>query len=312
MRTEHKSSERSISTPKMPRFDRLKIVELWRKQDGNYFCISTKDRDTGKWDDHFFETWKFDEIPEFLEDHEDTHDIYFCIHGFSRKKRTKEFAEPSKVLWADLDEVDPLDISRDFEPTISFQTSPGRYSALWVMDGYVTESLNQRLNYHLHADLNGWADTKVLRVVPGLRNYKYEDAPKVRYVMRDGPTHRVKRFDRILPTLEATPDDADITTKLIRYSYEVARKIAIACKMFGKWSQAVTADNARSSAIWYFGMSALEYGFSVSKAVAVCEHSKAFQQKYAGEPRRAEIERERLFEKFTRELAKLRKQGRVM
>lgn len=300
-----KTNARSDSTYKNLRFYRLKIVEIWRMQDGNYFCIATKPRDGGKWKDHWFESWEFSKIPQFLEDHEDDHDIYFCVHGYSEKIKHKDYAERSKVLWADLDGADPVDISLDFEPTIAFETSPGRFSALWIMDGYVTEELNQRLSYHLGADRTGWANTKVLRVVPGLRNYKYKEAPKVRYVWRDGPTHTVRRFDRLLPKLEATGGVKSVDRTpwegTARALTQLAARFALNSKMRTK------PTNADLSGIWWsLALRALEKKATIAEAIAIASNSKAFEIRFEGRHRHAQAEIDRLWDKLPREQARIR------
>jgi len=107
-------------------------------------------------------------------------DIYFSILSFDGARR-KENALPGNWLWADLDEVNPYEI--DLQPTIAWQSSTGRYQALWELNEYVDsevlEKVNQKLTYKIGADKGGWSVTKVLRI-PGTNNYKYEDTPKVR------------------------------------------------------------------------------------------------------------------------------------
>ena len=107
----------------------------------------------------------FDKIP-------DGADIYFSVLSFSGARR-KENALPGNWLWADLDETSPLDIELELRPTIAWQSSPGRYQALWQlsqeMSAKVLEQTNQLLTYKVGADKGGWSVTKVLRI-PGTKN----------------------------------------------------------------------------------------------------------------------------------------------
>ena len=68
-------------------------------------------------------------------------------------------------------------------PTLAWESSPGRYQAMWRMNKRVSlkwfDKLNQGLSYLLGADHGGWDRTQVLRL-PGTRNWKYEGAPFVR------------------------------------------------------------------------------------------------------------------------------------
>lgn len=170
------------------------IARVWKEQAGRYFCISSKTR-SGRWEDHFFKRTEFRSINSFIKKHLDR-DLYFCPHGFRKPRRLKEYAEIPKLLWADLDEVDPSQIK--IMPTIAWESSPGRYSALWMTTDTVTEELNKRLTYHLEADSGGWDLTQVLRL-PGTVNYKYPSTPRVKLLWADGPTHSIKSIERLLP-----------------------------------------------------------------------------------------------------------------
>ena len=98
------------------------IIELWKRQPGKYFCISTKSP-AGKWKDHFFSPDDFGSIKQFLRDHDD-HDIYFCPHGFNRRVRQKEEAVIPNLLWADLDYSDPRNekLFKGLKPTTAVGT----------------------------------------------------------------------------------------------------------------------------------------------------------------------------------------------
>lgn len=115
-------------------------------------------------------------------------DIYFCPNLFQRPRRRKELVYPSCWLYADLDKVKPprsADFTTDvcLEPTIAWESSPGRYQALWHIDKHLSreehEALNKKLTYALGADKGGWDITQVLRV-PGTINHKYAEKPEVK------------------------------------------------------------------------------------------------------------------------------------
>lgn len=105
-------------------------------------------------------------------------DLYWCPSLFEGPKRRLELAMDEKALWADLDEVDPRDID-DYPPTIAWETSPGRFQALWLIAGGDMLGAswagreNQQLTYHLGADQSGWDTTQLLRL-PGWNNHKPE------------------------------------------------------------------------------------------------------------------------------------------
>jgi hypothetical protein len=106
-------------------------------------------------------------------------DLYFSVARFKSKGRRYADTMPITWLWADLDMVDPDALEfKDLSPTIAWQSSEGRYQALWLLSREVeatkVEKINMRLTYHIGADRGGWDLTQVLRV-PGTRNYKYGD-----------------------------------------------------------------------------------------------------------------------------------------
>lgn len=175
----------------------LLIHSIWRKQPGQYFCISTKSA-TGKWKDHWFKKEELRSVGAFISDNLDKN-IYFCPHGFTQPERKKEFACPPRMLYADLDESDPRKL--DLKPTVAIESSPGRFVGLWETDDIADEALNRRLSYSIGADVSGWDLTQVLRV-PNTRNYKYSTTPRVRILWHDGPTYAVARLERMIPQLK--------------------------------------------------------------------------------------------------------------
>lgn len=130
-----------------------------------------------------------DAIVEFLEAHVDD-DVYWCPSLFEDKKRRMELAMDEHALWADLDEVDPRTIE-DYPPSVAWETSPGRYQALWLIVGGDMQGAswagreNQKLTYHLGADISGWDTTQLLRL-PGWKNHKPD------YRRKDGSAPRGK------------------------------------------------------------------------------------------------------------------------
>lgn len=100
-------------------------------------------------------------------------DLYFCPNSFCKAERRKERTLPSRILYQDLDESDPRELA--LEPELWWETSPGRYQALWLLDHPLEplelQSLNRALNRACHADPGTWNLTRLLRV-PGSWNAK--------------------------------------------------------------------------------------------------------------------------------------------
>lgn len=192
------------------------ITRIWKDQPGRYFCISTKDH-KGNWKDHFFSRGQFKTVPQFLKDNHDK-DLYWCPHGFTRPRRLKQNTEPPKLLWADLDESDPREME-GLMPSVAWESSPGRYAAVWFIDEFTTEDLNRGLTYHIKADPGGWDFTQVLRV-PGSLNYKYDSKPKVRLMWADGPAYSAKEIRSRIPQAQRAGTRKSSTSHKIYKKYE--------------------------------------------------------------------------------------------
>lgn len=164
------------------------LQEVWGKQ-GEGFAFLSLRSSPASWQDLAF---KFPhdviELPDPT-----LGDVYFCPNLFSRPRRRKGLVLPSCWLYADLDKVKPPRYKGNLEmrligepslqPSIAWESSPGRYQALWHLDKHLPKiahsQLNQKLTYALGADKGGWDLTQVLRV-PGTINHKYAEKPKVK------------------------------------------------------------------------------------------------------------------------------------
>lgn len=235
------------------------LQKVWKKQPGKYFCISTKDK-LGKWTDRFFKKSDFEDIPDFIEDNLDK-DVYWCPHGFSKPRRLREYAEIPKMLWADLDTVNPSELE-DLMPTIAWSSSPGRYAGIWYIDDYMTEDLNKRLTYHIGADKGGWDITQVLRV-PGTKNYKYPEAPKVKTLWSDGDDFTTKKLEKLLPKPKVVKkSESGLDPTAIYKKYERKLNTFVRRELLnGK-----PKKGKRSEVIWKLAHSLIEAGMTREEA----------------------------------------------
>jgi hypothetical protein len=137
-----------------------------------------------------------------------TDNVYFCPQLFSQQKRRKEYVRFTPSAWADLDACDPRRLQ--VEPSMLWESSPGRHQALWLLDRVApedAEALSRRIAY-AHAedgcDRSGWDLTQLLRV-PYTYNYKYgtvtnhpivtpHRAGRERYRLDDFPYEEVAEY----------------------------------------------------------------------------------------------------------------------
>lgn len=150
-------------------------------------------------------------IRKWLADH-DRDDVYFTPCMFLDERRVEQEATTESTLWADMDAADPRKVDGEYRPTIAWESSPGRYQAVWVLAGKLREGTswhgkeNHRLTVYLGADPSGWDTTQLLRV-PGRPNFKPEyrkdngGAPVPGKLLWDnGPRYTIGDFDD-LPTV---------------------------------------------------------------------------------------------------------------
>jgi hypothetical protein len=255
------------------------LEAIWDDQPGDYFFFSTKSP-SGKWNDYFVTRKQVKDIGRMLEEHEGKN-LYFCPHGFSRPRRIKQNAVAPKLLFSDMDEVDPRRTKP--RPTIAIESSPGRYVGLWRTDKPITEELNQRLAYSIGADKNGWDFSQVLRI-PGTRNYKYQGQPRVKLLWSDGPKYKVAELEASVPRM--TDDAAGGVNE-------------DAATVFKKWSPRMSfetralllqkktpAPGKRSEVLFKLGNELLETGMTEDEALVLlmnCVWNKFAGYKDGGE-----------------------------
>ena len=262
------------------------VTQTWRKIPGDYFFICTKSRD-GKWVDKAFHRDDIGRVDAFIDANTDKN-LYWCIHGFNKPRRKEEFAVLPKLLWADLDEVDPRKLNGT-KPTLAWESSPGRFAGVWHIDRTMDKELNKRLSYSLGADKGGWDITQVLRV-PGTMNYKYGKGKpgKLLWFERD-KTIPVARLKRHLTTPEEKHDKGeyskeDRTAVYSRYQKRISQPIRQLLL-----SQRVTGD--RSEILWKLYHGLLDAGMDGDEVATLV--SGSVWNKFADRPKqlRREIEK---------------------
>jgi hypothetical protein len=212
------------------------------------------------------------------------HDLYWCPSLFESSARVTEQAMDEHALWADLDEADPTKIS-DYPPTVAWETSPGRYQALWLLSQGDLQGAswpgkeNQRLTYHIGADPSGWDTTQLLRI-PGWTNHKleYRDAngkyPEGRLLWSSGRTYLPDEFVD-LPVVESPLSTSEITEAIIGEIDATDRTKVIArvklklTKLTRDQIRAKEAGGDRSDTLWQIERSLADAGCTVAEIVAV-------------------------------------------
>jgi len=243
--------------------------------------------------------WPADEgrILEHLRGHT-TDDVYFSVSLFTDRRRVENQAEPERCLWADLDPVDPRTLSHDIRPTIAWESSPGRYQGIWLLDRPLVGASwpgkeNQRLSLALGADPSGWDTTQLLRV-PGRKNHKpdHRDAGdgepvEGQLLWMDGPYYTADDFDD-LPEIRLIGETDDLLDDELLSSidrHEVWARVRL--KVSGRVRElmavrdpSVAESTDRSDALWQIERDLADAGCTLAEIVAIVRAS--VWNKYAG------------------------------
>lgn len=151
------------------------LHDIWKGAPKESFLfVATSDPNGERWREHAISADKMIVgLNTFFRAHSRwDYNLYFCPNPFSRVRRRRAFALPSRLGWCDMDNSDP-DAYRP-QPNHVWETSPARFQALWLWDARHDVSEAEAFSRALaarHGGDSGWSITKMLRV-PGSVNHK--------------------------------------------------------------------------------------------------------------------------------------------
>lgn len=208
---------------------RMKFFDMLFGDQKGVLCLATTDPRAPKatFKQTFF-NWPVDNkrAEEFIRKVEHDHNVYFCINLLETSQRKKEKCLPTKLVWADLDEIDPNRL-RKIPPPILLRSSPGRWQAIWrlttPLEPFQAEEYSRRIAYFVGADKSGWDLTQLLRV-PFTVNFKYQPAVLVELERILQTEAKPLVFETLPPSLEYVADpppetEEGITPSQIIYKY---------------------------------------------------------------------------------------------
>lgn len=216
-------------------------------------------------------------ILEHLKAHRDD-DLYFAPMLFSEPERRSEYAMEGSRLWADLDEADPRAITQSLRPTYAWETSPGRYAAVWALNEDRQNVArpggpNHRLTMFIGADKSGWDTTQLLRV-PGSANNKaaYKEGTRGSLVWTDGGFHTWDAFEA-LPPVDVAEVPQDLDTQVLegvdRHAVLARVKLKIHRNVRELLHMKDSGGLDRSETAWQIERELADAGCSLAEIVAV-------------------------------------------
>lgn len=254
-----------------------------------HLCIAVESPAGADFRQHWF-PWPSseDEILRFIASQVDSKNIWFSINLFSKRRRQKEYALPSWVVWADLDLCSPETIEP--KPQIVIESSPRRFQAIWLLDQKVDPLIAEEYSHKIYLAYkdqgvdSGWALTKLLRV-PHTLNMKYEDRPLVKLV---------RALEFALPTslldeLVETIDPVDVEEVEILDPEPILRRHEYSLRkhgFFDLWTYEPSSDESWSEKLWRLELLAFEAGLSREEVFALAYASNFNKYKRDGRPSR--------------------------
>lgn len=152
--------------------------------------------------------YKINVISDVVKSLKDKFDLYICFTPCEGKQRIKTKAKDSFVIAQD---IDGAPIPEDLPPSYYWQTSPGKYQGVWILDNTVTpqehEIICRKLVKKYNFDPCG-SDIVHFYRIPWTKNHKYASTFNVSGMQGKGTVYRKRDIIKHLK-------DVDITTSVI-------------------------------------------------------------------------------------------------
>lgn len=215
-------------------------------------------------------------------------DLYFAPCLFSKNRRRKPHALPGRWLYADLDEVDPRAL-HTLKPTVAWETSPGRYQAMWLLKkplpAETLARLNQQVTYFTEADKGGWSLTKVLRL-PGTTSHKRDKPAPVSLLWMDTSIKYDAKSVHLLTRSVATPLNGEVDVKDLKLPKVTPSRILKRRKVSARIRKLYKAKDPRgdrSQRLWQLENLLLKAGCTPEETLVVVRST--VWNKYKGQRR---------------------------
>ncbi len=185
-----------------------------------FVCIARRRPNTREMHEEFFVyPDELDGMLEYIQSFALGADMYYCPQLFDERERKKEHVIATPTIWADLDTCQPEMLL--VEPTITIESSPRRFQALWLVrdvEPLEAEQISRNIAYYHKeqgADKSGWDLTQLLRI-PQSHNYKYEVQPSpIVRIIKTGPTdYHASDFASYPPATGFEYEEIPFPTKL--------------------------------------------------------------------------------------------------
>ena len=274
------------------------LHDIWKgAPEGSSLFVATSEPDGERWREHVISADKLIVgLNGFVRAHPRwDYNLYFCPNPFSRDRRKTALALPSRLGWCDMDDSDP-DAYRP-QPNHVWETSPGRFQALWLWDVRHEVSEAEAFSRTLaarHGGDTGWSITKMLRI-PGSINHKPKyDEPVIRLISRnwrktpERPEPLPNTYGAEPKALDMNPHAHDPVAVLRKYR----SKLTASTRSLIRHNRVMAPD--RSNRIFAMVAGLREAGATLDEIASVIWSSPYFRDKYGDDQNALETEISRI------------------
>ena len=253
----------------------ISFFKIVFRESKGYLGLMTRNSFTGVIRSKYFKyPEELDLVPDFINKHRSTSDIWFCAQLLLKPKRDKINIGNCITVWSDLDKCIPEKLL--VQPSIVVESSPNKYQGIWVLEeevsGVQAEEISKRIAYHHKddgADISGWDLTQLLRV-PFTMNFKYSTTPVVHLREVSQTRFSVSDFNVYLDLKK----DLNLETPVPNISGINAKALVKDAKHpYLTTLFQVTPKEDWSSALWNLERTCFEQGMTAAEVFAVVKSS---------------------------------------
>lgn len=217
----------------------------------------------------------FSKIKEIIEKYRDNADIYMTFCPLAGGQRKLEYALPTRIIAADIDEAK---IPKDFEPSYYWETSPGKKQGIWIIDNELTTEEYEHIAKAMSImyDFDSANDVVHLYRLPLTKNHKYKQHFSVSEPIGDGKIYRKKRVIEKFKNVKIKKKKKIRKHKIKRINYDI-NELLEKYNAKARFNKDITD---RSEYVFALASQMFENGAKESEVKAVLEASP--QDKWSG------------------------------
>ena len=245
---------------------------------------------------------KFFEYPAQLGDmvaHSEKHkdgDVYFSPILYKSARRIKENAKTLQVVYADADACGPENFM--VEPSISVQTSEGRWHTYWILDQQanpqVVSLLAKKIAYahsHQGCDKSGWNTTKLLRVPNTMNRKEGKDSPVV--ATSNGSIYSLQQIQDAYGDVEVEPirelATLDLPTEFPQL-IKVMGRLQSNPEIVGLYMEQPSPKADMSKLLWKLEIELFRQGLTAEEVFVVAKNAKCNKYHSPNRPKRLDAD----------------------